>query len=37
MGLTILVPGSFESTEPRYVAFLILAYCLIVPRRIPAA
>jgi signal transduction histidine kinase len=30
MGLTILVPGSFESTEPRYVAFLILAYCLIV-------
>ncbi|WP_210603295.1 histidine kinase [Brevibacterium oceani] len=30
MGLTILVPGSFEIAEPRYAAFLILAYGLIV-------
>ncbi len=30
MGLTILVPGSFEITEPRYSALLILAYGLIV-------
>lgn len=30
MGLTILVPGSFELDEPRYAAFLILAYGLIV-------
>lgn len=30
MGLTILVPGSFEITEPRYAGLLILAYGLIV-------
>ncbi|WP_166973914.1 sensor histidine kinase [Brevibacterium atlanticum] len=30
MGLTILVPGSFEIAEPRYAAFLILAYGFIV-------
>lgn len=30
MGLTILVPGSFEITEPRYSTLLILAYALIV-------
>ncbi|KAB1947471.1 hypothetical protein [Brevibacterium linens] len=30
MGLTILVPGSFEITEPRYAGLLVLAYGLIV-------
>ncbi|UVI35544.1 histidine kinase [Brevibacterium spongiae] len=30
MGLTILVPGSFETTEPLYSGLLILAYALIV-------
>jgi signal transduction histidine kinase len=30
MGLTILVPGSFEITEPRYSALLILGYAFIV-------
>ena len=30
MGLTVLVPGSFEIDEPRYLALLVFAYALII-------
>ena len=30
MGLTVLVPGSFEIDEPRYMVFLVVAYALII-------
>lgn len=30
MGLTVLIPGSFESDEPRYMVLLVCAYALIV-------
>ncbi|WP_141322630.1 hypothetical protein, partial [Brevibacterium aurantiacum] len=30
MGLTVLIPGSFEIDEPRYMLLLVCAYALIV-------